>query len=47
MVLEADDLDQTSIDDLLNCENVSWPSEFAKIRSNDMKMLIHWRDVVE
>ena len=46
VVLEADELDQTLIDDLLHRENVSWPSEFAKMKSNDTKTLIQ-KEVVE
>ena len=46
VMMEADDLDQELIDELLNRQNVSWASEFAKMRSNDTKSIIQ-REVVE
>ena len=46
VTMEADDLDQELIDDLLERQNVSWESEFAKMRSNDTKSIIQ-REVVE
>ena len=46
VMMEADDLDQELIDELLNRQNVSWASEFAKMRSNDTKSITQ-REVVE
>ena len=46
VVLEAEDLDTTFIENLLSKQNVSWPSEFAKIQSNDTKTLVQ-SEVVE
>jgi hypothetical protein len=38
-VLDADDLDNELIEDLLSRKNVSWPSEFAKIESNSTRTM--------
>ena len=46
VVLEAELLEQAFIDELLSRENVSWPSEFAKIRTSDTRSVID-REVVE
>jgi hypothetical protein len=40
IVLDANDLDKGLIDELLQRKNVSWPSEFAKIKSNDTKTVV-------
>jgi hypothetical protein len=40
VVLDANDLDKGLIDELLQRKNVSWPSEFAKIKSNDTKTVV-------
>jgi hypothetical protein len=38
-VLDADDLDNELIEDLLSRKNVSWPSKFAKIESNSIRTM--------
>jgi hypothetical protein len=46
VTLDVNNLDKKLIDELLSRKNVSWPSEFAKIESNDTKTVSDW-EIVE